>query len=235
MLTPFRVLRVLIRPELRAARTLPLLCGAACCVVVAAVPLLVSARPDDEVAAVLLRACAVFAVTGIAFLLDDPAARSTAVTPVPCRARRAVRLGAGLLVPAAAWIVAAGLVRAAMPDNRTLPVGALAQEAAVLALLTVLLTLLGLRFTEGQTGSLLAAPAFVIILAVMLALPSQSALFVSPTDADWHDAVLRWRILGVGTIVGCLWLLRGESRNPALRRVATADGPEAQLRGRVRA
>ncbi len=41
-----------------------------------------------------MRACAVFAVTGIAFLLDGPAARSTAVTPVTSRTRRAVRLGA---------------------------------------------------------------------------------------------------------------------------------------------
>lgn len=234
MLTPFRVLRALVRPELRAARTLPLLCGAVCCVVTAAAPLLVEAHPDVEAAAVLLRACAVFAVTGIAFLLDDPAAHSTAVTPVTCRARRTVRLGAGLLVPATAWAAGASLVRAAVPGDRALPVGALAREAAVLALLTTLLTLLGLRLTRGRTGSLLAAPALVITLAVMLALPSEAALFVSPTDTDWHSAVLRWRILGAGTIAGCLWLLRGEPRNPVPRRAATTEVPETEPRGHAR-
>ncbi|MEV3858709.1 hypothetical protein AB0J38_30900 [Streptomyces sp. NPDC050095] len=235
MLTFRGVLPQLLRPELHAARTLPLLWGALCSMLTSSVPLLAGAHPDTEASAILLRACAVFSVIGIAFLLDDPAAISTAVTPVSRRVRHAVRLGAGLVIPAVAWASSAALVRAAMPDNRALPVAALALEGVVLALLTVLLTLLGLRFTTGVTGSLLAAPALVIALAVMLALPAGTALFVSPTDADWHDAVVRWRILGAGTLVGCLWLLRSEPGSRMSRRTATSAVPEATPRSRVRA
>ncbi|MGA4841552.1 hypothetical protein [Streptomyces sp. G45] len=234
MLTSFRVLRALIVAETRAARTVPLLCGAACCAVAAVVPVLVSAHPDTEAAALLLRSCAVFAVTGVAFLLDDPAASSTAVTAVTRRTRRVVRLGAGALVPGVAWALAVGLIRVAMPEDRTLPWGGLAQEALVLALLTVLLTLIGLRFTAGRSGSRVAAPALVITLAIMVALPGEVALFVSPTDADWHDAVVRWRFLGTGTALGCLCLARDEPRYSMARSVA-ADVPEAGRPGRLSA
>ncbi|MHC0432300.1 hypothetical protein ACX6XY_19250 [Streptomyces sp. O3] len=238
MLRPARVLPSLVRPELRAARTLPLLCGAVCAVVVAAVPLVSSTRPGVEAAAVLLRVSAVFGVIGLAFLFDDPAARSTTVAPVTCRARRAIRLAAGFLVLTGGWGVAASLTRTAMSDRQSLPIAALAQETSTLALLTVLLALLGLRVTGGQSGSTLAAPGLAVLLAVLLALPQDAALFVSPTDAGWHDAVARWRFLGIGAGVGCcLLLMRTQSAKPVLRRARNAapKAPDTRPHHRARA
>ncbi|NGO70154.1 hypothetical protein [Streptomyces boncukensis] len=208
--TRLGLLRPLARHELHAARTLPLVCGTVLGVAVCAAPTAFGTRTTPATAAVLLYLAAVFGSLGLLFLLDDPAAPSTAVSPLPWWLRRAVRAAAGLLVLAVAWSTGAALVRRALPEGEraALPLADLAGVAPALGLLALALALCGLRLTAGRNGSLVGAPAFIVLTLILVLLPSGWEFFASPGDGGWNAAMVRWRVMGAASLVAALVLIR---------------------------
>ncbi|MFI1015289.1 hypothetical protein [Streptomyces sp. NPDC020965] len=194
--------------EYRAARTLPLLFGAGLGAVVCAVPFVFSLEVDLGAAVLLAHLAAVLGGLGLGFVLDDPAATTTALCPSPWWLRRSLRIAGALLVLAAAWSLGVVLVGRALQPGPELPYGDLAAESAALALLTVALALAGLRFTQGRGGGLVSASALVVVVLTLVFLPSDVALFSDPEDtARWEGAADRWRVLALFALAGALALL----------------------------
>jgi hypothetical protein len=208
------VLRTLLGPDLRAARTLPLLGAGVVGVAGTGCPALFSAHVQPDAAALLLRIATVLTAIGLACLLDDPAARTTVVVPVSRGLRSGLRMALGLLVFGLFWGASAGLARlgVAADARQSLPVGGLAVEGLTLAVGTLALALFGVRRSALGAGSLVAAPAVTLFVAAALFLPEGLELFPVPGDPNWSDATLRWSVLLVVALAGCAAQLRDEPR-----------------------
>ncbi|MFJ1591633.1 ABC transporter [Kitasatospora albolonga] len=221
------VLRTLLGPDLRAARTLPLLGTGVVAVAGTGCPALFSAHVQPDAAAVLLRIATVLTAIGLACLLDDPAARTTVVVPVSRRLRSGLRMAVGLLVFGLFWGASAGLVRlgVAADARQSFPVGGLAVEGAALAVGTLALALLGVRRSASGAGSPVAAPALTFFVVAALFLPPGLELFPLPGDPDWGGATLRWTVLLVLALAGCAAQLRDEPRG---KRAPAAPAPSGR-------
>ncbi|MFF2409084.1 hypothetical protein [Streptomyces sp. NPDC058092] len=204
------VLRALLRPDLRAARTRPLLAAGTAGLAVTAGPAVFSTHVEPAPAALLLRIATVLGALGLAFLLDDPAARTTEVLPVTKALRKGLRMTLGLMAFGLFWGASAGLSRLGVDAGarESFPVGALATEGAALAALTLTLALLGLRYSASGSGSPPAASALILLLATALLLPDPSTLFPAPGAANGDAATLRWGILLVLALCFSGWELR---------------------------
>ncbi|MFV5992607.1 ABC transporter [Streptomyces sp. NPDC056231] len=207
---PVAVLRALLRPDLRAARTRPLLAAGTAGLAVTAGPAAFHTHIEPAAAALLLRFATVLGALGLAFLLDDPAARTTEVLPVTKALRKGLRMALGLMAFGVFWGASAGLARlgVAARVREAFPLGALATEGAALAALTLALALLGLRLSASGSGSPLAAPALVLLLATVLLLPDRFALFPAPGAPNAGVAALRWGALLVLALCLSGWELR---------------------------
>ncbi|WP_308375696.1 hypothetical protein [Streptomyces sp. MMS20-AI2-20] len=127
----------LIRPVARAVPWRALLTGGTLGLLAAALPRLVGGEVTPWAGVTALRAAALCGALGAAFLLDDPARRTTAAVPVRRALRHALRYA--LLLPlAAAWWTAALLL---VPEEARPPAGDVTVEAA-----TVLALALGASF-----------------------------------------------------------------------------------------
>ncbi|TXS41105.1 hypothetical protein EAO75_40530 [Streptomyces sp. uw30] len=168
--------------------------GAGPALAVCALPSALSTHPEPGNAALLLRVAAVLCVVPVAFALDDPAATTTAALPYPLAVRRLLRL-ALLCVPLAViWTTCGFLLTAAMnPDDRVaLPLAGLSLEAAGLAATTVLLSVVGLRLSDGGRGSTLAAPGSVLLPLVLALSPARERLFPVPYGTSWDASRWAW-------------------------------------------
>ncbi|MEW2488340.1 hypothetical protein [Streptomyces sp. NPDC048411] len=143
-------------------------------------------------------------------LLDDPAARTTVALPVTQALRRGLRMALGLLAFGLFWGASAVLARlgVAAGAREAFPVGALAMEGAALASLALSLALLGLRHSAAGSGSVLAAPVLILLLATALLLPDRSALLPAPGASNGGAASLRWGTLLVLALCFSGWELR---------------------------
>ncbi|MGI5195365.1 ABC transporter [Streptomyces sp. CA-288835] len=218
------VLRTLLGPDLRAARTLPLVGAGVVGVAGTACPALFSAHVQPDAAAVLLRIATVLTAIGLACLLDDPAVRTTVVVPVSRWLRSGLRMAVGLLAFGLFWGASAGLARlgVAADARQSFPVGGLAVEALTLAVGTLALALFGVRRSAEGAGSLIAAPALTLLVVAALFLPDGLELFLIPGDPDWSDATLRCAVLLVVAMAGCAAQLRD---GPRVRRPSPAAAP----------
>ncbi|MEV0259962.1 ABC transporter [Streptomyces sp. NPDC050617] len=207
------VLRTLLGPDLRAARTLPLLGAGVAGTATTSCPALFSAPVQPVTAAVLLRTATVLTAVGLACLLDDPAARTTVAVPVSRGLRSGLRIAVGLPAFGLFWGASANLARlgVATEARQSFPLGGLALEALTLAVGTLALALFGVRHSAPGTGSLLAAPAVPLFVVAALFLPEGLKLFPTPSDPNWPDAGLRWSLLLVITVIGCAAQLRDPS------------------------
>jgi hypothetical protein len=221
------VLRTLLRPDLRATRTLPLLGAGAVGVAAPACPALFSAHVQPDAAAVLLRIATVLTAIGLSCLLDDPAARTTVVVPVPRALRSGLRMTVGLLLFTLFWATSATLARLGVPPDarHSLPLGGLALEGLTLAAGTLALALFGLRRSALGAGSLIAAPALTFFVTAALFLPPGLELFPAPGDPDFSGATLRWAVLLLLSVLACAAQLRDEPR--AKRRSAARATSQA--------
>ncbi|MET9832153.1 ABC transporter [Streptomyces sp. NPDC006385] len=226
------VLRTLLGPDLRAARTLPLLGAGAVGVVGTGCPALFSAHVQPDAAAVLLRIATVLTAIGLACLLDDPAARTTVVVPVSRGLRSGLRMAVGLLAFGLFWGASASLARlgVAADARQSFPVGGLAVEGVTLAVGTLALALFGMRRSAPGAGSLVAAPALTLFVVAALFLPHGLELFPVPGDPDWSDATLRWAVLLVFALAGCAAQLRDE---PRAKRASAVPAPSPASSGRA--
>ncbi|MEU8033518.1 ABC transporter [Streptomyces sp. NPDC049099] len=199
MSTPNRYacLRPLIPYAVRATRIAPLAIAAAAALLLTGGPALAGGMRMTDVV-LLMRAAAVLIAVGAAFVLDDPAARTTEVVPVPRWLPRAVRGALAVLCAGCAWagVVVCGTY-ATNPDERPLlPAGGLTLEAVALFSLVLALAALGVRLTPGGGGAL-AAPGTVlcVLVAVLLPLPDAARPFAQPLSQAWDTSRWTWAVV----------------------------------------
>lgn len=206
-----RHITTLLLTSLRAMPRIPLTIGGFIGLLTAAVPALLQSGLGLPNAAMLSRVAAVTVALGASFALDDPAARTTVVVPVSPVIQRAVRAVPVFAIGLTMWAVAAATARLALAqDTRALfPWGGLAIEAAALVAISLALAALGLGFTQGEHGSMLAAPGILLLVITAALLPEGTALFLPPGHPDWAAAHQVWAgLLVVGLTAGTL-LARG--------------------------
>jgi hypothetical protein len=202
-----RLVSSLLRPSLRLAPRTPLLLSGFVGLATAAAPVVVGAELGLPDGAMLSRVGAVAVALGAGFALDDPAAPTTVVVPVPRLLQRAVRAVPVFMAACAIWVAVAALARLAVaPEARGLfPWGGLALEAAALVVISLALAARGLPFTEGEHGAMVAAPGLVLLVIAAMLLPDQAALFVPPGHPHWASSHHVWAVLlGVGAVAGVL-------------------------------
>ena len=97
---PLLRMTALLRHTLRSTAWGPLLAAVVTGLTIVAVPALAGAQLDASHRTTLLRMTAICAALGSSFVLDDPAARTIATTPMPRLLRQAVRIAVALPLPA---------------------------------------------------------------------------------------------------------------------------------------
>lgn len=204
----------LVRPTARAMRWGPLAAGAVLGLAIVAVPAILSLRSTAEHLATLLRLAAACVALGTAFLLDDPATRTTPTVPTSRLVRHLVRAGIALPALGVWWLAVLAVARIAgkaevMAD---LPRAGLTLEAATLILVALALAATALRFTADGAVGVRTAPTMLLVLAVVWFLPHRVALILSPTDPQWTSARLRWTALLLVAAVGFVWASRDTPR-----------------------
>lgn len=143
--------------------------------------------PDTGTGLALLRLTALAGGLGLAFLLDDPARRTTAALPVgrPVRAWLRLALVAPLLVP---WWAAALLL---VPAGARPPAGPVTLEAAGTAGAALALAAAWVRFRGEPVPGRGAAALLGWLAIAALVPPRRWSLLVTPGDPNWA-ATHRW-------------------------------------------
>jgi hypothetical protein len=220
-----RTAYALLRPMARAMKWGPLLVAAGVGLAVVAIPAILSVGLTAAHLTTLLRIAAACGALGLAFLLDDAATRTTATVPTSRLIRHAVRAGIALPAIGIWWAttltVATIGVKPAVAAS--LPGAALTLEAAALVAAAFLLAASGLRFTTDGSGGTLAAPALLILLAVVWFMPHRVALILAPADPLWVAAHHRWAVLLIAAVAGFVWASRDSS--PRGKRVRLIPRP----------
>jgi fluoroquinolone transport system permease protein len=218
----------LIGPTARAMRWKPFLAAAGLGLTIVAVPAAMTVVLQSTNLTDLLRIAAICGALGVTFLLDDPAARSTATVPTSRLTRRAVRTG--IVIPAAgAWWAAVLTVTTAGAEDdigATLHLRSITLEAAALFVLACVIAILATRGTVDGIGSTIAAAGLLILVAAISLLPQRAALFVGPDDPRWQSAHHRWMLLLILAVIGGL----RSSHEPYARRRSILPGSLSALR-----
>ncbi len=195
------ILYPLLRPVARAVRWLPLLAGGVLGLAVVAVPVALTSRLTGTQLTDLVRAAATCVALGTAFLLDDPAARSTPTVPVARLTRNLVRVAVAVPAIALWWAVTLSTT----PHLRR---GALTVEAAALVAAALALAATIARYTGDGTAGVYAAPAVLVLGAVVWFLPRPVALAATPDDPHWTVAHHRWAVVLGLAVVAFVWASR---------------------------
>lgn len=146
-----------------------------------------------------LRAAALAFALGLAFLLDDPARRTTATVPVRRPVRQALRMA--WVVPFAGlfWTTAVLLV----PSELRPPVGAVTLEAGAAWALALAGSAAWIRRSEEpEPGVGVGAGLLTVGVLATLFVPG---LFVGAEDPGWGAAHDRWGLVLAGAMAG--WAL----------------------------
>lgn len=217
-----RVLFPLARATARAIKWAPIGVATGLGLLIAVLPTALITKLTGAQLIELLRISATCGALGAAFLLDDPAARSTPTVPTPRLSRNIVR--AAVTVPAAvlwwtATLTIAGAVASASAAA-VLPTGALVLETAALVSVGLAMAAIAQRYaTDGDIG-VIAAPAMLILATITWFLPHRIALLVAPTDPQWAAAHHRW--VGVLGIAVAVFLWASRERTPRRERPAAS-------------
>lgn len=173
--------RLLGRPLARAIHWLPLPAAAALAIGVL--------TPEGDIL-FQLRLAAIALCVGAAFVLDDPAAETTASSPMPLLGRRLVRVALVLPVVAALWLLLLRYAGAAFS-------GAVTLELAAMLAVTLATAALAAPFVADGRGGVVAAPALPgLLAAAALTLPEDWTLFAEgPDDPRWAPSHGRWAVL----------------------------------------
>jgi hypothetical protein len=201
-----RTVHSLIGPTARAMRWKPFLAATGLGMTIVAVPAAMTVVLLKTNLTDLLRIAAICGALGITFVLDDPAARSTATVPTSRLTRRAVRASIALPAIGAWWAAVLTLTTAGAEDGigATLPLRGITLEAAALFVLAGGLAVLATRGTVDGNGSTVAAPGLLILVAAVRLLPQRAALFVGSDDPTWQSAHHRWAVLLILAGIGAL-------------------------------
>src|SRR5687768_9830692 len=163
-----RVVGPLLRPTSHAMRWLPFLAATGFGLTIVAVPSATTVPLSADALINLLRASTVCAGLGLAFLLDDPAARSIETVPISRVLRHAVR--AAIIVPAVGtWWAASLLIANTGAENGIgpLPVRGLTVEAWAIFSIAFGLAAIGLRGAPDGIAGTATAPGLLILAAVI--------------------------------------------------------------------
>ncbi|GLH98739.1 hypothetical protein [Phytohabitans aurantiacus] len=201
-----RAVPALLAPTARAMSWLPFLAAAGFGLVIVAVPAAMTVVLSDEDLIRLLRLAGLCGAVGVAFLLDDPAARVIATVPTPRVVRHAVR-AAVALVAAALWWVAVVAITVAGADKEVaahLPVWDASLEAVAFASAALALAAARSR-GSGAGAGVVAAPAVLVLALLLSRLPERLAMLVAPGDPRSDAAHDRWAALLALAIAGLLW------------------------------
>lgn len=206
-----RVLVLLLAPTVRATRWGAFLAAAGVGLAIVVVPAATTTMLTAEDLVALLRVAAVCGALGAGFLLDDPAARSTATMPTPRPVRHAAR--AGVILPAVAvwWALVLGVTVAGAEEGigATLPIGGVTAEAAALGAVALMVAAVRLRGSRAAgvraDGGVAAFPALLVLVMAATVLPRGLALFVSPDSPEWTGAHGRWVVLLAVALAGSFW------------------------------
>lgn len=212
MLMTVRTGYALLWPTAHAMKWGSLTVAAGLGLAVVAVPAFLPVRLTAGSLTTLLRIAAACGALGVAFLLDDPATRSTPTVPTSRLIRHAIRAGLALPVTGIWWATTLAVATLGVEAGTaaTVPRAALTLEAAALIAVAFGLAASGLRFsTDGSAGAL-AAPTLLIMLAIMWFLPYRVALILTPNDPHWASAHHRWAALLIAAAIGFVWA-SGES------------------------
>jgi hypothetical protein len=102
-------------------------------------------------------------------------------------------------------VAALARLAAAREERPLFPWGGLAMEAVALVAISLALAALGLCFTGGERGSMVAAPGILLLVITAVLLPDRAALFLPPGHPYWTAAHRVWAVLlGAGLIAGAL-------------------------------
>jgi hypothetical protein len=209
-----RVAAALVVPTLRAVKWLPMILSLAIGLALLMLSVVLPDNVDPSQLLTWVRTSAVFGALSVAFLLDDPAATTTAAAPVPVSVRRAVRIGLALPVLACWW----GAVLAAcatFAPQAPVPTAALLLEGATMTVATLTLSVICARWVPEGLGGVAAAPGLLLGAALAAALPEPVALFTTPNSPHWASSHYGW----VGILAACCAAVVLSSRSPAGRRI----------------
>ena len=214
-----RTLFPLLRSTAHAITWRPMVIGAALGPAILLVPEALTARLTGTHLTTLARIAAICVALGAAFLLDDPATRSTPTVPTPRLTRNLVRVT--LAVPAVAlwWTLTLGLVKTTGHHAAAahLPVAALTLEAATLLAAALALAAIAQRRTADGNAGVIAAPAVLLLAAAAWLLPHPAALILTPTDPHWTASHYRWAAVLATALVAFLWASHERERRRVLR------------------
>ena len=197
----------LFRPTARAMRWGPFAVSGVLGLAILVIPELITIKLTAAHLTTLLRIAAACGALGVAFLLDDPAKRSTPTVPTPRLVRHAVRAALGLPVVGVWWAIAVTIapVGAKHGVPAALPRGALTLEAAALVLGALMLAAIGQLFSSEGSSGIVATPVLLVLLAIVWFLPHRVALVVSTDDPQWTHAHHRWVGVLIAAGVGFGW------------------------------
>lgn len=204
-----RVLPSLLAPTARVLPWAPLLTATGLGLAIVSVPAAMSVTLGPPDLSGLLRAAAVCGALGMAFGLDDPAARSLETVPTPRPLRYAVRVATLVAAAAAWWAVALAVTVAGAEQGigAALPLRGLTLEAAGIAAVALAVAAVRLRLRP-DGGGLVAAPAVLALVLAASALPQRVALFVSPDSDLWRAAHERWVVVLALAVGALAWASR---------------------------
>lgn len=202
-----RTLFPLLRSTAHAIPWRPTAAGAVLGAAILLVPEALSGRLTATHLTTLARIAALGVALGAAFLLDDPAARSTPTVPTPRLVRNLVRISLAGPVVALWWTLTLGLAKTTGHHAAAahLPVAGLTLEAATLLAAAFALAALAQRRTDDGNTGVIAAPALLLLAAVAWFLPDPAALILPPTDPQWTAAHYRWTAVLATAIVAFRW------------------------------
>lgn len=164
-----------------------------------------------------VRIGAVLLAVGAAFILDDPAGDIVVYSPTPLWLQRFMRVLIALPPLAIAWIICLHLARTASFAPAHFPWGALTLEVTALAAVGAATSAaVAWRVLGGRAG-LVAGPALLGLVGVMVALPGPRGylLVASPASKDWGASHRPWEIV----LILALATLAQFSHDPARPRI----------------
>jgi hypothetical protein len=200
----FRSALALLRPTLRAGHWGPFIATTAVGLAIVVVPAAVSGRMATGTLVAVLRLAAVCSALGATFLLDDPAAPTTATVATPRLLRHLVRAAVVLPVLATAGGVVGATVTAVRYPGTTLPLGDLSIEAAALYATALALAAARMRTTGDGAAGPFAVAVLLLVTAVAILLPENLTPFPSPHDARWSRVHDQWTAVLAVAAVGYL-------------------------------
>ena len=202
-----RTLYPLLRSTAHAITWRPIVLGAALGPIIVLVPEALISRLTGAHLTTLARVAAICFALGAAFLLDDPATRSTPAVPTARLARNLIRVILAAPVIALWCTLTLGLATTTGQHAGTahLPVAALTLEAASLLVTALALAAIAQRRTTDGNPGVIAAPAVLLLAALAWFLPGPAALILRPTDPHWTASHYRWTAVLATALVAFLW------------------------------